>query len=183
MVEHPEFARVVWDLPAAKKGKVTVGQGRGGPFEIAYEVHGRGPTHMVVGDASEDVDAALTNQWIMGLGSLMRSWQRQTKDFAHDRASEFTSLIFDNKGETASTRGRRRSTDASTGMGYADTPRMRYTTSDMAKDTVELLDQLEWTGKRELHVVGISMGGMIAQELVQRPQSWRRRTSHRRRPS
>lgn len=36
----------------------------------------------------------------------------------------------------------------------------------MAKDVVELIDHLGWTGKRELHIIGISMGGMIAQELV-----------------
>ena len=36
----------------------------------------------------------------------------------------------------------------------------------MAKDTVELLDQVGWTEKRQLHIVGLSMGGMIAQELV-----------------
>ncbi|KAI9882440.1 MAG: hypothetical protein M1823_005820 [Watsoniomyces obsoletus] len=35
----------------------------------------------------------------------------------------------------------------------------------MAKDVVELLDHIEWTGKRQLHIVGLSMGGMIAQEL------------------
>jgi len=33
----------------------------------------------------------------------------------------------------------------------------------MAEDVICLLDQLGWTGKRELHIVGISLGGMIAQ--------------------
>lgn len=51
-------------------------------------------------------------------------------------------------------------------MGKSDKPYLRYSTSEMAKDTVELLDHLGWTEKRQLHVIGISMGGMIAQELV-----------------
>ena len=36
-------------------------------------------------------------------------------------------------------------------------------TSGMAEDVICLLDTLGWTGTRELHVVGISLGGMIAQ--------------------
>lgn len=36
----------------------------------------------------------------------------------------------------------------------------------MARDLIEILDRIQWTGRRELHVVGISMGGMIAQELA-----------------
>ncbi|TLD37046.1 putative alpha beta hydrolase protein [Venturia nashicola] len=42
---------------------------------------------------------------------------------------------------------------------------MRYSTSEMAKDITEVLDHLEWTKERQLNVVGISLGGMIAQEL------------------
>lgn len=33
----------------------------------------------------------------------------------------------------------------------------------MAEDVICLLDNLGWTGERELNVVGISLGGMIAQ--------------------
>jgi pimeloyl-ACP methyl ester carboxylesterase len=33
----------------------------------------------------------------------------------------------------------------------------------MAEDIIVLLDYLGWTAKRDLHVVGISLGGMIAQ--------------------
>jgi pimeloyl-ACP methyl ester carboxylesterase len=33
----------------------------------------------------------------------------------------------------------------------------------MAEDVIELLDHLGWTRDRELNIVGISLGGMIAQ--------------------
>ena len=33
----------------------------------------------------------------------------------------------------------------------------------MAEDVICLLDTLGWKGTRELHIVGISLGGMIAQ--------------------
>lgn len=51
-------------------------------------------------------------------------------------------------------------------MGESDKPTIRYSTSEMAKDVLELLDHLGWTSSRQIHLVGISMGGMIAQELV-----------------
>lgn len=85
----------------------------------------------------------------MGLGSFKSAWQRQTKDFGHDQGLKYTSLILDNRG-----------------MGESDKPLTRYSTSDMAKDTLDVLNYLRWTSKRQLHVIGVSMGGMIAQELV-----------------
>lgn len=85
----------------------------------------------------------------MGLGAFKTAWQRQTKDFAHTTSSRYTCLIFDNRG-----------------VGESDKPLQRYSTWHMAKDTIDLLDGLGWTADRQLHVIGISMGGMIAQELV-----------------
>ena len=49
LVKHPEFKHVTWALKPAKKGKVDVAKGRGGPLQIAYEIHGNGPTKLVVG--------------------------------------------------------------------------------------------------------------------------------------
>jgi pimeloyl-ACP methyl ester carboxylesterase len=51
-------------------------------------------------------------------------------------------------------------------MGLSDKPLLRYSTSEMAKDVLEIIDHLGWKAERELHIAGVSMGGMIAQELV-----------------
>ena len=48
ILKHPEFEHVVWELQPAKKGKATVAQGRGGPIQISYEIHGNGPIRLVV---------------------------------------------------------------------------------------------------------------------------------------
>lgn len=85
----------------------------------------------------------------MGLGSNKSTWQRQTLYFGHERGDKYSSLVFDNRG-----------------MGASDTPISRYSTSEMAKDCIELLDHLGWTKDRQLNITGVSMGGMIAQELV-----------------
>ncbi|MCJ1466126.1 hypothetical protein MMC07_004745 [Pseudocyphellaria aurata] len=88
-------------------------------------------------------------QWITGLGALKSAWQIQTKHFGHTHASQYSNLIFDNRG-----------------IGGSDKPLRRYSTSEMARDVVELVDHLGWTAPRQLHVVSVSMGGMIAQELA-----------------
>lgn len=77
------------------------------------------------------------------------AWQRQSKDFGHTQGDKYSCLVYDNRG-----------------IGDSDKPKARYSTSEMAKDVIEVIDHLGWTGKRQLHVIGISMGGMIAQEVV-----------------
>ncbi|KAL9106019.1 MAG: hypothetical protein Q9187_008620 [Circinaria calcarea] len=39
-------------------------------------------------------------------------------------------------------------------MGESDKPLARYSTSEMAKDTLELLNHLGWTSERQVHVIG-----------------------------
>ncbi|KAL8704216.1 MAG: hypothetical protein Q9201_002634 [Fulgogasparrea decipioides] len=85
----------------------------------------------------------------MGLGTFKNAWQRQAQYFGHEQESRYTVLILDNRG-----------------MGESDKPLARYSTSEMAKDTLEVINHLGWTSPRQLHVVGVSMGGMIAQELL-----------------
>lgn len=87
----------------------------------------------------------------MGLGGMKYAWQRQTKDFGHTQADKYSCLVYDNRG-----------------IGDSDKPRSRYSTSEMAKDIIEVIDHLGWNNQRQLHVIGISMGGMIAQEIVSR---------------
>lgn len=52
------------------------------------------------------------------------------------------------------------------GAGASVIPRRRFKTSDMAQDVVALLDHVGWTQDRTVHIVGISLGGMVAQEVV-----------------
>ncbi|KAI8971755.1 Alpha/Beta hydrolase protein [Mycotypha africana] len=82
---------------------------------------------------------------IMGLNSSCFSWELQTKYLAE--TNKYTVLIFDNRG-----------------MGLSDSPKGMYTTSQMAQDVIDMLDHLGW--KNRVHLNGISMGGMIALELV-----------------
>ena len=48
IVVHPEFPYVNWNLAPTRKERIVIARGRGGPFRIAYEIHGKGPIHMVV---------------------------------------------------------------------------------------------------------------------------------------
>ena len=97
----------------------------------------------------------------MGLGAYRTAWKRQTKYFGHDRSQRYSCLVFDNRG-----------------MGLSEKPSCRYSTSEMAKDVIDMLRHVAWlpsspssstesneSPKRDLHIVGISMGGMVAQEL------------------
>jgi hypothetical protein len=46
--QHPEYNHIIWDLKPSQKGKIAVAKNRGGPINIAYEVHGHGNRHLVV---------------------------------------------------------------------------------------------------------------------------------------
>ncbi|KAI0390607.1 Alpha/Beta hydrolase protein [Xylariaceae sp. FL0594] len=128
------FPTAIWRLDPEKEGMLAVAAGRGGPFNLHWEVHGHGPVKLIL---------------ISGLGVLKSAWQRQTLHFGHIKGDEYSVLLVDNWG-----------------MGRSDKPLLRYSTSAMASDLLEVLDHLSWTGERQVHVCGISMGGMIAQEMA-----------------
>ncbi|KAK5992497.1 Ribophorin II [Cladobotryum mycophilum] len=133
-LSHPAYESALWDLQPDQKGLLAVANGRGGPLNIEWEIHGTGPIKVAL---------------IMGLAGTKTSWQRQTKYFGHDRSSQYSILLVDNRG-----------------IGGSDKPFSRYSTSEMALDFIEVLDHVGWTAEREFHLAGISMGGMIAQEVA-----------------
>ena len=80
---------------------------------------------------------------IQGMSATHMTWGQP---FLDELEQSFECIVFDNRGMGLS--------------GHAELP---FTTADLAADTVGLLDALEL---ESVHVVGISMGGMIAQELA-----------------
>ncbi|KAF8270453.1 alpha/beta-hydrolase [Lactarius quietus] len=87
--------------------------------------------------------------FIPGLNVSSNMWTHQVRHFS--RLPQYSVLVFDNRG-----------------TGNSDTPKGPYSTSAMAEDVIVLLDFVEWTKRSSIHVVGLSMGGMIAQELASR---------------
>jgi len=79
---------------------------------------------------------------IMGWGGNAATWQPQIPGLAE----HYRLIVFDNRG-----------------AGRSSAPDEPYTIRQMAADTLGLLDALEVA---RAHVFGISMGGMIAQELA-----------------
>jgi pimeloyl-ACP methyl ester carboxylesterase len=105
---------------------------------------------------------------VMGLGGPMTWWD---PEFCHQLADRgFFVIRYDNRDTGRSSRAKGRVTRAMLvkafmGRGAGRTP---YTLDDMAADGFELLDHL---GIGSAHVVGISMGGMIAQTMaILRPE-------------
>ncbi|ESK83471.1 hypothetical protein Moror_4912 [Moniliophthora roreri MCA 2997] len=86
---------------------------------------------------------------IMGLNSSSNSWFPQVEHFG--KSTDYSVLVFDNRG-----------------VGNSGVPWGPYTTSGMAEDVIVLLNFIGWTSPRDLHIVGLSLGGMIAQELATR---------------
>src|SRR3984893_5168212 len=79
---------------------------------------------------------------IRGLGSNLLSWYEQIDEFSR----HYKCVVFDNRG-----------------AGRTDKPDAPYSIKQMADDTAGLMDAL---GSVRSALLGISMGGMIAQEFA-----------------
>ena len=80
---------------------------------------------------------------VNGLADDLETWADQVPDLL---AAGYRVLRFDNRG-----------------IGLSDKPQGPYTTAMFAADTKALVDHLEISG---FHLLGVSMGGMIAQEYA-----------------
>jgi 3-oxoadipate enol-lactonase len=80
---------------------------------------------------------------IQGMSATHLAWGRS---FLDEIEHGFDAIVFDNRG-----------------MGLSGQAELPFATADLAADTIGLMDALDL---ETTHVVGISMGGMIAQELA-----------------
>jgi pimeloyl-ACP methyl ester carboxylesterase len=98
--------------------------------------------YRVVGDGTDNVVL------VQGLGLSSRFWFEQPELLREDRARSYRVLTLDNRG-----------------TGQSDKPRPPYRMGHMADDVIAVMDA---AGMRRAVVVGISMGGMIAQHVALR---------------
>ncbi len=115
---------------------------------IEYEVHGQGEPLLLV----------------MGLGGQLVSWPDSVVNGLVDRG--FQVVIFDNRDIGLSSKGTMAAPSVPKTLAAMASRRFaksEYLLSDMANDAVGLLDHLEI---QRAHIVGISMGGMIAQTVA-----------------
>jgi pimeloyl-ACP methyl ester carboxylesterase len=111
---------------------------------MPYAVGPRGTRiwYRVVGDRGDDVVL------VQGLGLSSRFWFDQPELLAEDPERPRRVLVLDNRG-----------------TGRSDKPRPPYRMAEMADDVVAAMDAARM---RRAFVVGISMGGMIAQHVALR---------------
>jgi pimeloyl-ACP methyl ester carboxylesterase len=124
----------------------------GGGIELAYETFGDPERPLVL--------------LVMGLGTQMLAWQ---DDFCAGLAARDLFVVrFDNRDVGLSTHLHDAPTPDIGAVFAGDRSTVPYTLSDMAADTVGLIKAL---GRDRAHLVGASMGGMIAQTMaIEQPE-------------
>lgn len=90
----------------------------------------------------EDAGSGDALVFISGLAGTHKDWRLQAPFFSR----HFRTVVFDNRG-----------------VGMTEKPRDGYSIGRFAEDAVRLMDHLKI---ERAHVVGLSMGGMIAQEMA-----------------
>eukprot|EP01135_Chromosphaera_perkinsii_P006674 Nk52_evm76s554 gene=Nk52_evmTU76s554 len=83
---------------------------------------------------------------VMGLGTTLESWAAQQRFLSEN--PQIQVCVMDNRD-----------------VGRSFNPFLRTTTKQMSNDVIELIRHLEW---KNVHIVGISMGGMITLEAITR---------------
>jgi pimeloyl-ACP methyl ester carboxylesterase len=117
---------------------------------IYYEIHGEEKQDPREPEAEKVL-------LIMGLACTNTAWRFQVEELTH-RAAEATASPLGNRALVMCTFDNR-------GIGRSSVPthKSRYTTKIMAEDALVLMDHLGW---KSAHIVGFSMGGMIATKLA-----------------
>lgn len=87
--------------------------------------------------------------FLPGMALSRRSWVNQVIHFSKP---EFSVLVIENRGNGE--------------VEHANVKGINSTTS-MARDVKRALDTLNWTEKKSVHLIGLSMGGMISLQLCQ----------------
>ncbi len=118
-----------------------------GDVELAYETFG------------EPADPAVL--MVMGLGAQMIFWPEELCEMLAERG-HFV-IRFDNRDVGRSTKLDDHAPPPLTALLTGEVTEVPYLLQDMAADAIGLLDHL---GIERAHVVGASMGGMIAQRLA-----------------
>lgn len=100
---------------------------------------------------------------IMGLGAQMTRWPDPLRQKLADKG--FRVIRFDNRdvGLSQKFSGAPKLDEVVAALVAGNKPDIPYTLDDMAQDAVGVLDHL---GIKKAHIVGASMGGMIAQVVV-----------------
>ncbi|PRP72768.1 hypothetical protein PROFUN_07668 [Planoprotostelium fungivorum] len=140
------YTKVIWfNTTRSLLMLVQVGESRGIPTTIFYEKHGNGPNKVL---------------FVMGFLISHRGWRTQVNAFRKVQPTEYfpeneTDDMFNDDYEVVVFDNR--------GVAKSEPWSGRCTTKLLAEDAIELVQHLGWS---QFHLVGISMGGMISQEIA-----------------